>query len=284
MTQNEIITVALSDIFVDDEQNVRQVYDEKSLKELTASIKKDGLLQPPTVRKAHEGEETEGKPYVLVAGFRRVRALTTLEYTTAAVTLVEADHKRQRVLNLVENVNRESLSAFEMACGFKVLRDDHEMTGEEISKVMKGESLDGKGKSKQNVNNLIRLLDNLHPDIVDAWKEKHEKATTFNLLNIVAKGDGDAQWAAWEGLIGLGDDDGEGEGEGEGNGNAGNPKPKARNFAEVTAALGIIRKDIRESEIDEETGKIIVETLRWVTKKRKTIPGVKLDKDGGDAE
>lgn len=277
--QNEIVTIVLDDIFVDETQNVRKHYDEKSIRELTASIKANGLIQPMTVRPSENVKETDGKPWVLTAGFRRYRALRELKYERSACTVVQASAKQGTIINVVENVNRQSLTPYEMARGFVRLRDEFGMTAEEISKAIKGEGLDGKGKSKANVANLMRAYDQLHPVILDAWENRHEKATTYNLFTIMAKSQDEQliQWEIWLGLRNLDgtcDDD---ENPGNGSGSKTEPvKPKCRPAIDVVSAITIVRQAIKSDEISAEDGKLIQDVLKWVLKKRATLPGIKI--------
>lgn len=288
MKTNQIIVTALENITVRDEDNVRLSYDEKAMKDLQTSIKRDGLLQPPTIRAA-KPEDKSSTPYILVAGFRRFRVLKTLEFNESAFTLIEADRKGAAFANLVENINRESLTAYEMAHGFKRMRDEHGMTLDELSRQLKGESLDGKGKSKANIGNLVRLVENLHPSILEAWRDRHEKATTFNLLKIVAL-DPDAQWSAWLEMCGVSvdSDDADNDSDDDSDDSSNKEetekpkKPSMRRADDVLLAIGIVRQAVKDEQITEEDGKTIVATLQWVLKKRVNLPGVKAEKKSAE--
>lgn len=284
---NSIITLPFSQVHIDPTENARQFYDEGRMKELVASIRTNKLLQPPVIRPSVPEDKTT-KPYTLTAGYRRMKALETLEYTEGPFVLTKSDKQEGVIINLIENFNREGITPYETAKSCVRLRDEFGMDGDEISKRLKGEGIEGKGKSKSNLNNLMRLYDKLHPDILEAWKARHEKATTFNLLSILgADEDQDAQLEAWEILTGVrsadkdegGEDEGE-EGEGgEGEGGKDAPKPKARKMMEIVAAMGAVRKAAKSAEISEDHAKTILMVLDWCANRRKTIAGIKEQKE-----
>ena len=124
----------------------RSRFSEEALAELTASIREVGVLQPVVVHP----DSDEGR-YVLVAGERRWRAAQEAgleevpamirEETGASSTLTEA---------LIENLQREDLSALEEAAAYSQLMEDFSMTHEQIAT--------GVGKSRSAVTNTLRLL------------------------------------------------------------------------------------------------------------------------------
>lgn len=124
----------------------RRVFNEDELEELTGSIRANGLLQPLVVRPA------PGSPdrYELIAGERRFRALTKLEWPEAPVTIRDASDETLLVLALVENLQRESLNPLEEAEGYEALADRFGMKQGEIARAV--------GKDRSTVANLVRLL------------------------------------------------------------------------------------------------------------------------------
>lgn len=122
----------------------RRVFDEETLQELASSIKHQGLLQPIVVRQKVQGG------YELIAGERRWRAakmagLTKLQAVIKSVTDAEAS-----ALALIENMQREDLNALEEALGLARLRDEFELTQQQIANAV--------GKSRAAIANLLRLL------------------------------------------------------------------------------------------------------------------------------
>jgi ParB family chromosome partitioning protein len=87
--------------------------------DLTSSIRENGLLQPLVVRPAPGSADR----YELVAGERRFRALTKLEWAEAPVVVRDADDETLLVLALVENLQREALNPIEEAEGYQALSE-----------------------------------------------------------------------------------------------------------------------------------------------------------------
>ncbi len=123
----------------------RKHFDKKALEELSASIKKHGLLQPIVVIEKEEG-------YLLVAGERRLRAhqLAKIPFIKAVIANVEIDEFRLRELALIENIQRENLNAIELANSYAELIEVHNITHEELSKIVH--------KSRSQITNTMRLL------------------------------------------------------------------------------------------------------------------------------
>ena len=86
----------------------RQVFDEAALRELAASIRRHGILQPLTVRRRHDGWE-------LVAGERRLRAARLVGMETVPCIEADVDDRESALLALVENLQRQDLHYFEEA-------------------------------------------------------------------------------------------------------------------------------------------------------------------------
>lgn len=129
----------------------RQSFDATSLKELTASVKEHGVLQPLLVRPAADD-------YELIAGERRLRAATAAGLPDVPVLIIEASDHTSLEIALIENVQRENLNPVEEAEGYRELAELFEMTQEEVAQRV--------GKSRAAIANTMRLL-NL-PDEVRA--------------------------------------------------------------------------------------------------------------------
>jgi ParB family chromosome partitioning protein len=122
----------------------RRYFDEEALADLGQSIKHSGLLQPIVVREKAQGG------FQLIAGERRLRAaaLIGLERIPALVRAVSDEEAS--ALALIENMQREDLGALEEAQGLARLRDEFELTQQQIA--------DAVGKSRVAIANLLRLL------------------------------------------------------------------------------------------------------------------------------
>ena len=136
--------IKLSEISPDPDQP-RRHFDEVLLDELASSIKQHGVLQPIVVVPAKTGG------YVIVAGERRYRAsvLAGLEKIPALVRTLNDQNKLE--VSLIENLQRSDLNALETATAYLKLRDQFNMTLDEI-----GEHLGG--RSPSTISNTLRLL------------------------------------------------------------------------------------------------------------------------------
>jgi ParB family chromosome partitioning protein len=122
----------------------RSNFDEQSLEELAASIKKLGIVQPLTVRDAGQGR------FQLIAGERRLRAAKLAGLTHVPAYVRTADDQAMLELALVENIQREDLDAIEVAISFQRLIEECRLTQEKLS--------DRVGKQRSTVANYLRLL------------------------------------------------------------------------------------------------------------------------------
>ena len=135
-------TLALADIKPNPYQP-REIFDEEKLKELADSIKEHGVFTPVLVRRAADG-------YELVAGERRVKAAGIAGLTEIPAIIVDFDDDQMAEISLLENIQRENLSAIEEAKGYKTLIDRKGYTQEELGKRV--------GKSREHIANTLRLL------------------------------------------------------------------------------------------------------------------------------
>lgn len=133
----------LDDIVTNPDQP-RKTFDETALVEMTQSIKNHGVVQPIVVTPVN------GK-YEIVAGERRFRAAgrAGLKKIPALVRTLTDQHKLE--LSLIENLQRRDLNVLETATAYLKLRDQFNLSLEEIG-VRVG------GKSASAVSNTLRLL------------------------------------------------------------------------------------------------------------------------------
>ncbi len=124
----------------------RRDFPKAELQELADSIRHNGLLQPLVVRRA-PGVEPR---YQLVAGERRLRAVTALGWDEVSVVVRDVNDETLLVLALVENLQREALGPLEEAEGYQVLADKFGLTQEDIASAV--------GKDRSTVANMLRLL------------------------------------------------------------------------------------------------------------------------------
>jgi len=140
---SELRQIKISEIIVDPDQP-RKKFDDEDLAELTASIQEHGVLQPIIVT-PHKGG------YMVVAGERRFRASTAagLDKIPALVRTLTDQHKLE--ISLIENLQRKDLNVMETATAYLKLRDQFNMTLEQIGKRVGN-------KSVSSVSNKLRLL------------------------------------------------------------------------------------------------------------------------------
>ena len=118
-------------------------FDEASLRSLSDSIRRYGILQPLTVRRTDEG-------YELIAGERRLRAAKLAGLREVPCLLARSSEEESALLALIENLQREDLSPIEEAQGYQTLMEHYHFTQEEVSRSV--------GKSRPAITNAMRLL------------------------------------------------------------------------------------------------------------------------------
>ena len=124
----------------------RKFFDSEKIKELSVSIKKQGLLMPILVRKKDNHEDK----YIIVAGERRWRAANLAGLKKIKAIIVKSEEKENSLAAIIENVQREDLNVLEEAEAYNQLVVKHNMKHEDIAK--------NTGKSRSYITNLIRLV------------------------------------------------------------------------------------------------------------------------------
>jgi ParB family chromosome partitioning protein len=136
--------------------NPRKRFDAKSLEELAASFKTQGILAPLLVR------ELEESKYEVVAGARRLRAAKLAELEKLPVRVVKLTDAEAIEAQCVENLQREDIHPLEEALGFKSLLE----LGEPVYTI--GTIASRAGKSEAYVYGRVRLAD-LIPPVAEAF-------------------------------------------------------------------------------------------------------------------
>jgi ParB family chromosome partitioning protein len=122
----------------------RSKFDESKLDELAQSIASHGIIQPLVVRKLAANQ------FEIIAGERRWRAAKQAGLEQVPVVVRDIDDQVALAIALIENIQRDSLTAIEEAKALTKLIQDFKMTHEEVSQVV--------GRSRSAVSNLLRLL------------------------------------------------------------------------------------------------------------------------------
>ena len=126
-------------------QNIRKTFDESRLKELAASIKDKGLINPITVRPLSAGK------FELVAGERRLRAAKLAGLTSIQATVRTLSDQEALELQTAENIHRQDLTPIEEARGFQLLTQSGKYTVEQLAELV--------DKSAAYVYRSMRLLE-----------------------------------------------------------------------------------------------------------------------------
>ena len=119
-------------------------FDDETMQELAASIKKIGVIQPITLRELEDGM------YQIIAGERRYRASMMLHLTKIPAYVKTVDDEDVMEMALVENIQREDLNAIEIALTYQKLIDSQSLTQEQLSERV--------GKKRATIANYMRLL------------------------------------------------------------------------------------------------------------------------------
>ncbi len=122
----------------------RRHFPAEALQELANSISRQGLLQPVVVRARPQGG------YELIAGERRWRAAQLANMSEIPAIVRAVSDEDASAFALIENMQREDLNAMEEAMGLARLRDEFELTQQQIA--------DAVGKSRVAIANLLRLM------------------------------------------------------------------------------------------------------------------------------
>lgn len=142
--ENRISTLKISLVDPKSDQP-RKYFDKDALEELAESIRENGLLQPILVREYGAGR------YQIIAGERRFRASKLAELTEIPAIVLDKDDRAAAQIALIENIQREDLNPLEEALAYKSLKEEYDMTQEELSFKI--------GKSRSAIANSLRLLE-----------------------------------------------------------------------------------------------------------------------------
>ena len=195
--------------------------DNKSIQILAEDIGKNGQLSDLIVKRG-----VKPGRYDVICGFRRYLAFKHLRdegekkdapsyckgwNKPIGVKVLElADFKgnvasllqEAMILNMVENVNRESLTPYETAVGTHRLQLSGLSAGK-IAHRLAGGAQEGGGRlSESYIRNLNGIMSTVHKKILEAWKDGHKKATVANLHSLASVKDMGEQLEKWSAMCG----------------------------------------------------------------------------------
>ncbi len=144
----------------------RTVFDDDRIEELSQTIRTHGVIQPIVVRELEHGR------YELIAGERRLRAVKKLNMPTIPAIIRSMNDTQAASIALIENLQREGLTAIEEAFAYQQLLQLHGLTQESLAQRL--------GKGQSTIANKLRLL-NLPESVQDALlkrqiTERHARA------------------------------------------------------------------------------------------------------------
>ncbi len=140
--KEEIVELNLDELMPNPYQP-RKVFDAEGLKELASSIKEHGVFQPIIVKKSVKG-------YNIIAGERRVKASKMAGLTKIPAIIKDFTDDEMMQVALLENLQREDLSAIEEAKAYKSIIETMRLTQDELAKKL--------GKSRSHITNMLGLL------------------------------------------------------------------------------------------------------------------------------
>lgn len=140
--QDEVKNISVEEI-VPSPYQPRTIFDDERIDELCQTIKTHGVIQPIVVR-------IRGWKYEIIAGERRFRAVKKLGLDTIPAIIREFNDSQAASIALIENLQREGLTAIEEANAYQQLIEIHELTQESLAQRL--------GKSQSTIANKLRLL------------------------------------------------------------------------------------------------------------------------------
>ncbi|GGA45672.1 nucleoid occlusion protein [Psychrobacillus lasiicapitis] len=177
----EVVNIAIEKI-IPNRYQPRTVFDEAKIEELARTIHTHGVIQPIVIRKMDD------EKYEIIAGERRFRAMSKLQWAEVPAIIRNLSDKETASIALIENLQREELTAIEEAVAYQKLLKLHELTQEALAQRL--------GKGQSTVANKLRLL-KLPEEVQEAilkkeLSERHaralmqikDKETQIQLMNM----------------------------------------------------------------------------------------------------
>ena len=140
---NDVVELEVQKI-IPNRYQPRKLFSDESIAELATTIAEHGLLQPIVVR------EYEAGKYEIIAGERRFRAVNRLKWEKIPALIKKMDDTQAASMAVIENLQREGLSAIEEAQSYQKLMELNQLTQLQLAREI--------GKSQSFVANKLRLL------------------------------------------------------------------------------------------------------------------------------
>ncbi|MCO7126094.1 nucleoid occlusion protein [Sporolactobacillus shoreicorticis] len=130
-------------LIIPNQYQPRSVFDEEKIHELATTIEEHGVIQPIVLRPT-------GDKYEIIAGERRWRAVSSLGWETIPAIIKSLNDDQSASIALIENLQREELTAIEEAMAYARLIDIHGLTQESLAAKL--------GRGQSTIANKLRLL------------------------------------------------------------------------------------------------------------------------------
>jgi ParB family chromosome partitioning protein len=168
-----LVTCGIEEVYPNKEQP-RKNFDEDKLKDLVASIKEKGIIQPIIVRRLTSNSGS----YQIISGERRWRACQKAGLKEISVIVKDVSDRESLELALIENIQREDLNPIEQAEGYQKLIDGFMFTQEDLALRL--------GKNRATIANSLRLLklpDDVKGNVISGAVSEGHARTLLALFN-----------------------------------------------------------------------------------------------------
>ncbi|ATP42312.1 nucleoid occlusion protein [Solibacillus sp. R5-41] len=145
MASEEVVKIPIEKI-IPNRYQPRTVFDDERIEELARTIHTHGVIQPIVIRPISD----QPGNYEIIAGERRYRAMKSLQWTDVPAIVRNLNDRETASIALIENLQREELTAIEEALAYQQLLEMHSLTQEALAQRL--------GKGQSTVANKLRLL------------------------------------------------------------------------------------------------------------------------------
>ncbi|MEK5078705.1 nucleoid occlusion protein [Solibacillus sp. FSL W7-1436] len=145
MASEEVVKIPIDKI-IPNRYQPRTVFDDEKIEELARTIHTHGVIQPIVIRPM----DNDPDKYEIIAGERRYRAMKSLQWVEVPAIVRNLNDRETASIALIENLQREELTAIEEALAYQKLLGLHQLTQEALAQRL--------GKGQSTVANKLRLL------------------------------------------------------------------------------------------------------------------------------
>jgi ParB/RepB/Spo0J family partition protein len=253
----EVVDLPVASITGSLVENVRLQEDEEAFRALCGGLSREGQLHPIVVI----ADRHRSGRYQTVAGSRRLRAAAELGWPTIRATICAAGTSEEELyfLNATENALRFKLSTFEVASRAQLMSSRFGTSHADYARRL--------GLSAARVQNLVRYLERLPLDILDAWRNGDPFMNDHILQRLAAMPHDEASefWAEWRAARVR-------ESNGPKRGRFGPRRSEDRPTSVMVNRLWVAAK--RSPELDEKTRELVLKVVEFCLGHTPTVPGL----------